>query len=134
MTALTPANVAPGAKARLKRGTAGVAIGEGDSVYKDTVTNTIKLADADALATAQCKGIACHDADVGQPITYQDGGPMTIAASGVGVGVWYYVGTTPGDLVPFADLGQGDFASSVCKGISATDVDVLIHNAESAIP
>lgn len=70
---------------------------------------------------------------VGQPVRVQTGGRMTIAASGVSKGAAYYASLTAGGICPFADLGSGDFPSMVGIGVSATEIDVVIHNAESAI-
>lgn len=134
MVAITPSGVAPGAGATFIDGICGAVLPDGAAVYLDTATNTYKLADADAAASALCAGITMHPTEViGQPVRIQTGGIMTLAASGILPGVWYYVGLTPGDIVPFADITTGDFPSSVCKGLTATTVLVLPVNATVAL-
>lgn len=133
MADLVPSGVAPGERAEFIDGIAGVTIPDGASCYLDIAANTIKLADADVAATALCRGISTHDALVGQPIRLQNRGRMTLTASGILPGAWYYVSTVAGGIAPFADLAAGDFPSSICKGLTTTDVEVLIVNATVAI-
>ena len=106
---ITAANVAKGTNARdTSSYLAGAAITAGQSVYLDTATSTIKLADADALASSDAFGIALNSAASGQPITVQRSGNITIGAT-VAVGVAYYVSTTPGGICLESDLATGDF-------------------------
>ena len=106
---ITAANVAAGANAApVNQYLAGATITQGQAVYVDSTTNTVKLADADALASSAATGIALNAASAGQPVTYQRYGNITIGAT-VAVGVAYYVSTTPGAICLESDLATGDF-------------------------
>jgi hypothetical protein len=106
---ITAASVAAGANAALvNQYLAGATITQGQAVYVDSTTNTVKLADADALASSAATGIALNAASAGQPVTYQRYGNITIGAT-VAVGVAYYVSTTPGAICLESDLATGDF-------------------------
>lgn len=106
---ITAANVAKGTNAAVVSSyLAGASITAGQSVYLDSATNTIKLADADALASSAAVGVALNAASSGQPITYQRSGNITIGAT-VAVGVAYYVSTTAGGICLESDLTTGDF-------------------------
>lgn len=106
---ITAASVAAGANAALvNQYLAGATITQGQAVYVDSTTNTVKLADADALASSAATGIALNAASAGQPITYQRYGNITIGAT-VAVGVAYYVSTTAGAICLESDLSTGDF-------------------------
>ena len=106
---ITAASVAAGANAALvNQYLAGATITQGQAVYVDSTTNTVKLADADALASSAATGIALNAASAGQPITYQRYGNITIGAT-VAVGVAYYVSTTAGAICLESDLSTGNF-------------------------
>lgn len=106
---ITAANVAKGANAAVVSSyLAGASITAGQSVYLDATTGTIKLADADALASSDAVGVALNNAASGQPIVYQRSGNITIGAT-VAVGVAYYVSTTAGGICLESDLSTGDF-------------------------
>lgn len=116
-------------------GTAGVDITAGQSVYLDSATNTIKLADSNASqATAQAIGIATHGALTGQPIRVQGGrgGYLTLGAGAApAVGMVYMVGATAGSIVPHADLTTGDYATVLGVGASSNRIqlDVFVSNS-----
>lgn len=106
---ITAASVAKGTNASVVSSyLAGASITAGQSVYLDSVTNTIKLADADALASSAAVGVALNNAASGQPIVYQRSGNITIGST-VAVGVAYYVSTTAGGICLESDLSTGDF-------------------------
>ena len=106
---ITAANVAKGTNAAVVTSyLAGASITAGQSVYLDSATNTIKLADADALASSAAVGVSLNAAASGQPITDQRSGNITIGAT-VAVGVAYYVSTTAGGICLESDLATGDF-------------------------
>lgn len=120
---ITAANVLPGAGAQISAFTAGANITAGQVVYYDSAAGTVKLADADASATAGAFGIALNGASAGQPVDVITGGYLTINAVGA-KGVTYYASTTAGGLCPFADLTTGDFATVVAVGVSTTSLFV----------
>lgn len=106
---ITAASVAAGTNAsKVSSYLAGASITAGDSVYLDASDNTIKLADADALASSAAFGIALNSASAGQPITVQRSGNITIGATVV-TGKAYYVSTTAGKICLESDLSTGDF-------------------------
>ena len=124
---ITAASVAPSSstESRTKSGIAGVAITQGQSIYLDSTTSTLLLADADVLVSAAASGIALNAASPGQPVTYQSSGPMTIGATVV-VGTAYYVATTAGGICLESDLASGDFATFLGFATSTTVLDLDI--------
>lgn len=104
---VTAANVAPNtgtvAPSVITRGTAGATVTAGQSIYLDSATNTLKLADADAsTATASAVGIALHGSLTGQPLAYVTGGFFTPGAT-LTKGQVYCVSTTAGGIAPISD-------------------------------
>lgn len=129
MTALsiTATSVVAGTDATRETGKAGVAITAGQVVYK-AADGTYKLADTnDASAVVRRPtGIALNGAAVGQPVAVLTKGSITIGAAVVG-GTAYYLGGTPGAIVPVADLTTGDRPALLGMATSATVlyVDIL---------
>jgi hypothetical protein len=121
---ITAASVARGTGSQVSSGTADVAITQGQSVYLDTTTQTIKLADADALASASINvGVSLNAAATGQPVTYQTVGPITIGAT-VTVGTAYYVSATAGSICLESDLSSGDFPLLLGFATSTTVINL----------
>ncbi|MBZ9873486.1 hypothetical protein LB542_21885 [Mesorhizobium sp. BR1-1-9] len=135
MTALsiTAANVLAGANSTRDNGIAGAAVTAGQPVYK-AADNSYKLADTnDASALVRKpKGIALHAAAIGQPLAVHQKGPLTIGAS-VTPGVAYYLGGTPGTIVPVGDLTTGDHPALIGMATSATDIYVDIQTPDAAL-
>ena len=129
---VTAASVVPYAGANnpsvIARGTAGASITAGQSVYLDSATSTIKLADADAsTAAAYGVGIAMHAAGSGQPIQYITSGVFTPGATLVKGGV-YTVSATAGGICPIADLTTGAHPCILFYAFSTSQALVLIQN------
>lgn len=128
MTALsvTPANVIKGANATVEDVLAGVSIAAGQPVYLySDSTREVRLADSNAsAATAQAYGIALHAAAANQPLKIITRGSFTTGAT-MTAGVFYFVGATAGEIVPYGDLTTAD---KVCKLFyaSSTTVGVLL--------
>lgn len=110
----------------IARGTAGASITAGQSLYLDTTTSTLKLADADA-STSTClgAGIALHAASSGQPISYVTGGFFTPGAT-LTKGMVYTVSATAGGICPIGDLTTGAHPCILFYAISTTVAFVLI--------
>jgi hypothetical protein len=126
---ITAANVAKGTGASTASGIAGVTITAGQSVYLDSATSTIKLADADSSATtAATVGIALHGSLAGQPITYQVSGQITVGGT-MTAGKLYVVSATAGGIAPSADLTTGWRTSLLGIAISTTILDMYIINS-----
>jgi hypothetical protein len=121
---ITAANVVKGSGAQTSNGTAGASITAGQSIYLDSATSTLKLADADASATtAQAVGIALHAAASGQPLQYLTGGLITIGGTVV-AGQMYGVSATAGGIAPWTDL-TGANGARPCKLGYATTTGIL---------
>ncbi|MBZ9808133.1 hypothetical protein [Mesorhizobium sp. ESP-6-2] len=135
MTALsiTAANVLAGANSTRDNGIAGAVVTAGQPVYK-AADNSYKLADTnDASAIVRKpKGIALHAAASGQPLAVHQKGPLTIGAT-VTPGVAYYLGGTPGTIVPVGDLTTGDHPALIGMATSATDIYVDIQTPDAAL-
>lgn len=99
---------------------AGAAILQGQCVYLDEVTNTLKLADADVLASSIAVGIALNAAAIGQPCSYLPADCTITIGATVVVGLAYYVSATAGGICPEADLTAGDFAHLIGFATSTT--------------
>ena len=104
----TASSVQPTATTIIARGTAGVAVNAGQSVYADAANNNqIKLAQAAGGTAAQAAavGMALNSAAVGQPVEYATGGDVTINAV-LGQGKAYVLGGGAGTLAPAEDLNN----------------------------
>lgn len=115
---------------RKETGTAGATVTAGQVVYLDSADNKFKLADNDS-ATAAVRaphGIALNGAATGQPLTVHTGGSIVIGAT-VAVGTVYMLSSTAGGIAPVADLGAGDYNSTIGVATSTTAIDVDIQSA-----
>ena len=107
------------------QGVAGVAITKGQWVYVDTAAgNVIKLADADALASAVVKGVALNTAAIGEEVTIQWDGVVDLGVALID-GMIYVLSQTAGAIIPVTDvgaMGAGTYPSMVGRGNSAGDL------------
>jgi hypothetical protein len=115
---ITATAILAGTDADFFQGLAGETITAGQSVYLDSLTNRVRLADANAsLATAAAIGISLHGATAGQPIRVQTGGSITL---GVGtLALIYVVSATAGGIAPSADIASGWYTTLL--GVHAGD-------------
>jgi hypothetical protein len=115
---ITASQVLPDTTGDIFRGTSGATVTAGQTVYLDTSTNLIKLADANASAlTAVTMGIALHAALTGQPLAVQRRGTPTLGAGAApAVGTIYIQSATAGGIAPAADLATGYYATIVGVG------------------
>lgn len=124
---ITAANVAWVSGTKDSTYNAGVAITAGQAVYLDTATSTWKLADADAsAATATCGGIALNTGVVGQPLTVQTDGTLTIGAT-MTLGEVYFVSVTAGAIIPAADLATPARTSIIGVATSTTVMTLRLY-------
>jgi hypothetical protein len=132
--AITAANVVRGTGAKIEAGIAGGAVTAGQTVYKDPADDKFKLADADAgTATIRTtRGIALNGAALNQPLSVQYEGRIAIGAAVVSGGI-YVQSDTPGGIMPAVDLESGDTVTVLGIGISATEIDLLIHPSGAAV-
>ncbi|MGO6848006.1 hypothetical protein E0H65_22430 [Rhizobium leguminosarum bv. viciae] len=107
---VTSANVLAASNAERDQGIAGETIVAGKAIYLASTTNRWMLADSNS-ATAearQAKAIALNGASVGQPVSFQKSGDITIGATLV-AGTSYFLSDSPGGLCPLADVGSGEY-------------------------
>lgn len=135
MTALsiTAANVVAGSGALTENGIAGATITAGQVVYKDSSTLQFALADADGAASLRAPyGIALNGASAGQPLAVLVSGLVTIGAT-MTAGTVYYLGDTPGAIVPVGDLNSGDYPTIIGIATSTSVLKVGIESSGVAI-
>ena len=132
---ITAANVAAGSGATIERNyNAGASITAGQAVYFDTSTNTWKLCDANASATASALGgVALHAAASGQPLAVLKSGNITIGAT-VAVGTIYVASATAGGIAPASDLASGWYTAILGIAISTSVIAVGIQRGGVAVP
>lgn len=125
---ITAASTKPSTGAQLDASHyAGEAITAGQPLYVKAADGLCYLADANASsATATVVGIAANGAAIGQPVTYQKAGSMTIGAT-LTKGEKYCVSATAGKICPFADLTTGDYISELGTASSASVLSVKIN-------
>lgn len=136
MTALviTAANVVAGAAGTKSLiGKLSETVTQGQVAYRDPATKKLGKADADgAAALRSAVGIFLTAGSLNQPAVVHTEGPITIGAALV-VGERYFVGETAGGLIPSADLSSGEYVSYIGTAISASVLDVKIHNSGVAV-
>lgn len=124
---ITPASVLPGVGAKTKGAVSGGTLTAGTVVYEDAAdSKKLKLADADAEASAVVKGIALNGASNGQPVDILTEGPITIGGTVI-IGVPYFLHTTAGGIGVLGDLTTGDYVTYLGVGISATQIYFKPH-------
>ncbi len=130
---LTVASVQRSTGAVTLTGTAGETITAGQLVYLSSSDNLYYKADANASGKDQIAGIALHASLVGQPLTIQTDGLITIGAT-TAVGTIYVLSANPGFICPAADLASGWKTSELGVGSSVTQIDIAIFNSGYAVP
>lgn len=131
---ITAANVGVGSNAAFQRYEVGAAIGHGQVIYYDTNNADYRLADADTAATARAVGITVTSATAdGNFVLAVTRGELTLGAI-LTVGTEYYLGTTPGEIVPKADLVTGDFVTRLGIATSTSTLFVDINATGVALP
>jgi hypothetical protein len=131
---VTAANVDPADNAIIINGTAGATITAGQSIYKDSTDNKIKLADADSsLATAAAVGISLNGASDDQPIQYQSSGDIDIGAT-LTVGEIYLVSDTAGRIAPEADVGSGGWVTILGVATATDNLKMGLFASSAQVP
>lgn len=127
---ITAANVVAGSSSKRRERKAGATLTAGQLVYVDPADLKAKLGDSDnpAASVRAIDGIALHGASNNQPLTVHYEGPITIGATLV-PGTIYVASDTPGGIMPAADLETGDYVTIIGVAISASVLDVRIHNS-----
>ncbi|MGO8172692.1 hypothetical protein ACC764_19545 [Rhizobium ruizarguesonis] len=107
---ITASAVLAASNAERDQGIAGETITAGKAIYLAATTNRWMLADSNS-ATAearQAKAIALNGASVGQPVSFQKSGDITIGGTLV-AGTAYYLSDSPGGICAVADVGAGEY-------------------------
>ena len=110
---VTAANVLASSRATKQVYTAGATITAGQSVYFDSATNTVKLANANSTAaTAAVIGVALHAALANQPVVICLADPaftpgFTLSLASATGGIYLLSGTNAGGICAKADFASG---------------------------
>lgn len=106
---------------------AGVAVTAGMSAYIDT-SGLVQKADAlTSAVTAACTGVVLNNAAIGQPVTIQTNGNITIGAT-LTVGALYVTsGANAGGIAPVADLTTGWRTQVFGVAISTTVLTLVLQ-------
>lgn len=131
--AVTVASVSKSSAGQETTGVAGGTITQGQSVYYDSATSTIKVANAASggtVAIATAIGIATCAALTGQPITYATFDTAFnhgFSTGDVAAGQVVYLDDTAGGLtITYADLDATDWVQ-VMGVINATETTMLLR-------
>src|SRR5262245_41901097 len=113
-----PSQVLSGPDADFFQGIAGQAVTAGQVCYLDSLSNRLRLADANGSQdSAEVVGIALHQAASEQPLRIQTNGTLTLGATAApGNSTVYIAGATPGGIAPVADKVAGWYTSIVGVG------------------
>ena len=123
----TAADVLAATGAGIGRGTAGVAIVQGDVLYIDSSDSSrLKLADDLDINTSAVVGIALNRALTTQPIEYITSGTLTFGT--VVVGDVYALSDTPGRMMN-TQPATGNFASVIAVGLTTSTIKIEINNS-----
>lgn len=135
---VTAASVLGGAGDKDYLGVAGEAITAGMLVYKDTTagatTGLYLKSDANAAGKKQIDGVALNSAlAANQPLVVQRSGVYTVGGT-VTVGGVYVLSATAGGIAPVADLASGLTTCIFGVGLTASTLQIAIHNSGAAVP
>src|SRR5262245_57867332 len=113
-----PSQVLSGPDADFYQGIAGQAVTAGQAIYLDSLSNRLRLADANGSQdSAEVVGIALHQAAAEQPLRIQTAGTLTLGATAAPANSTVYIaGATPGGIAPVADKIAGWYTTIVGVG------------------
>ena len=111
-----------------------MALTGGQAVYLDS-NGVWQLSDSNSAAAAKAFGgiVICSAVAAGQRCPVLQTGPITIGAT-VTVGAPYYVGGTPGSIIPGADLVTGDRVILIGFATTAAIIQVNPQDTGVAVP
>lgn len=133
---VTAGSVVAGPNAIIREGVAGVAIAQGQVLYKnDQNNNRLALADCDASPqTANVVGIALNAASAGQPVKYVEADDDFTPGGTLVLGTLYVLSGTPGGIAPAADLASGDYLTFLLVPKTATTCKLRPLASGAAVP
>lgn len=130
---ITPTAVVPGTNAVKDTGSAGEVITAGQVVAKSAAGLIMKCDNnAGTPEIRKPLGVALNGGAIGQPITVQTRGDITIGAT-VAPGVTYFSSDTPGGIGIAADNLSGEFTGVLGIGKSTTVIAIDIQYAGVAV-
>lgn len=132
---ITAANVSSGDGLARNSYAIGEAITAGQSVYINTTTQAVWLANNGAPATAIVKGIALTGSSVvGEFIVVAETGLIKTGAT-MTAGHLYYLGSTNGTIVPVVDVtaDSGAEVSAIYRAKTTTIAQLEINNTATLI-
>jgi len=134
--AITAGSFIPSSSARIREGIAGATITQGQTLYLDSATNTLKLCDANArLAAATCVGIACQSVATGQRLEYVWEDPTLAIGATMVIGDTIWTSATAGGITKtFADNTTGIYTCVLGTANSTSTVNFAIINALAITP
>jgi len=106
-------------------GTAGGALANGDWVYRDSL-RTYRLADCTSAIKAAVSGVVMNNAISGGTVYVNETQPITTDAV-LTKDVAYVISTTAGRIMPYADLGTGNFITTIGVAGATTALAMGIH-------
>jgi len=129
----TAANVAPGSlDLKIEKVTYGESVTQGMPLYQSTADSKWYQCDAnDGIAKAACNGIAMSAGAtdgpgfVGLPSTTQGMALINLGAT-LAVGTMYGISATKGAIAPIADIGTGEFPTSIGFAVTAALLDFQV--------
>ena len=130
---VTAANVLPGSNSNIQVGTAGATITQGQSLYFDSASGTLKLADADGTSPANTfSGIALNAGSTGQPISYTAQASALVPGGTVLAGDVIYLSPVAGGITKtYADLTSG--ATVIILGVVNTDLSLNLKSVVGGV-
>jgi hypothetical protein len=113
---------------------AAVAIAAGKVCYINS-SGLAALADSDlSAAGAEAVGVAVNTAGIGEPVTIaKSGTTITQAGTTFTKGIVYFVSNTAGGIAPQADIGAGDYVTSIGVASSTSALKIQIQIGGFAI-
>ena len=126
---VTSASVVPASNAVKQTSVAGETLTAGMSVYYDSSVGQWLKTDSNHATAAKHKatGVALNGASVGQPVSVQTGGDVTIGAT-LTAGSRYYASATGGGIAPEADLTATWEVSLIGIAKSASLLQLIFAN------
>ena len=103
----------------------GATLTRGQCLYLDTTDLEHKVADADVDASSVFAGVALTDGTDGSDMLIAPPGAVVNIGATTTAGTIYCIGLAGGDIVPWADLGTGDYVTVLFVGTGTANVEII---------